>query len=309
MSFTDLKKKSKNRKELLQKQLEENNKRGSDTYKDDRQWYPERDDAGNGAGIIRFLPAPEGEDVMPFVQRFSHGFQGPGGGWFIENCPTTISNECPLCTRNSELWNTGVDANKDIARDRKRKLSYYANILVIKDPKTPENEGEVFIFRFGQQIFDVLQGAYAPEEDALGDTPEAVDPYDFWEGANFKLRIRKVKGQTNYQQSEFEDPSALFDGDDDALKQLWKREYSLQEFVGKDEFKSHEELTDRLNRVLGESTGNRASSAEEAAQKEADEEGPTNPEENNGSADEAATSEGEGGGDAFSKYKELLEDS
>lgn len=243
MSFKDMKSRSKKGFEKLNKELEKINTSNS-SFKDDRIWKATQDKSGNGYAVIRFLPAPEGEDV-PWVRRFNHGFKGPGG-WCIENCPTTIDGSCPICEANSELWNSGTESNKNIARDRKRKLSYYANILVVSDSTHPENDGKVFLFRFGKKIFDKIQEAMNPEfEDE-----NPVNPFDFWEGANFKLKIRKVAGFTNYDKSEFESPSALLGGDDANLETLWKTEYPLLSFIESSEFKDYDTLKERMTRVL-----------------------------------------------------------
>ena len=198
--------------------------------------------------IVRFLPAPsvDGDEALPWVRVFSHGFQGPGG-WFIDNCLTTLNEKCPVCEHNNTLWNSGIEANKDIARKQKRKLSYVANILVVSDPSNPENEGQVKLFKFGKKIFDKITEAMNPE--FADETP--VNPFDLWEGANFKLKIRNVEGYRNYDKSEFADKSALFDGDDDKLEELWKSEFSLKEFTEKRNFKSFEQLKTRLDKVLG----------------------------------------------------------
>ena len=258
MGFNDLKKSSGINKDLL----EELNKVGGggnkSSFKDDRIWKPERDKTGNGFAVIRFLPAPDGEDV-PFVRVFNHGFKGPGG-WMIENCPTTLGLKCPICEANSELWNSGVESDKDIARNRKRKLSYYTNIMVISDPKNPQNEGKVFLYKFGKRIFDKIQESMQPEFEG----EDAVNPFCFWTGANFKLKIREVAGFVNYDKSEFDSPSALLDGDNDELETLWKKQYSLQQFVSPGEFKSYDELKTRLNTVLGgRSAGKVAATAED----------------------------------------------
>ena len=215
---------------------------------DTRFWQPEVDKAGNGMAVIRFLPAPaaDGDDALPWVRVFSHGFQGPGG-WFIDNCLTTLNEKCPVCEHNNTLWNSGIDANKDIARKQKRKLSYIANILVVSDPSNPQNEGQIKLFKFGKKIFDKITEAMNPE---FADE-EAINPFDMWEGANFKLKIRNVEGYRNYDKSEFADKSALLDGDDDKLEDLWKKEYSLKEFAEKKNFKSYEQLKGRLDKVLG----------------------------------------------------------
>jgi hypothetical protein len=215
---------------------------------DTRFWQPEVDKAGNGMAVIRFLPAPaaDGDDALPWVRIFSHGFQG-SGGWFIDNCLTTLNEKCPVCEHNNTLWNSGIDANKDIARKQKRKLSYIANILVVSDPSNPQNEGQIKLFKFGKKIFDKITEAMNPE---FADE-EAVNPFDMWEGANFKLKIRNVEGYRNYDKSEFASKSALLDGDDEKLEELWKKEYSLKEFAEKKNFKSYEQLKGRLDKVLG----------------------------------------------------------
>jgi hypothetical protein len=220
----------------------------SGSKEDTRFWQPEVDKAGNGMAIIRFLPAPavDGDDALPWVRTFSHGFQGPGG-WFIDNCLTTLNEKCPVCEHNNTLWNSGIEANKDIARKQKRKLSYIANILVVSDPANKQNEGQIRLFKFGKKIFDKITEAMNPEfEDE-----KAVNPFDLWEGANFKLKIRNVEGYRNYDKSEFAEVSALFGGDDEKLEALWKSEHGLKEFTEKKQFKSYEQLKSRLDKVLG----------------------------------------------------------
>jgi hypothetical protein len=245
-SFSNLKK-SKGSLDKLSKAIENLSEKNSGN--DDRFWYPETDKAGNGSAIIRFLPASavDGEEGLPWVRTFSHGFQGPGG-WLIENCLTTLNEKCPVCENNSVLWNSGLEANKEIVRKRKRKLTYISNILVISDPKNPDNEGKVFLFKFGKKIFDKITEAMNPEfEDET-----AINPFDFWEGANFKIKIRQVEGYRNYDRSEFDSPTALYDGDDDKLESLWKKEHSLKEFVKPSQFKTYDKIKERLNAVLGE---------------------------------------------------------
>lgn len=215
---------------------------------DTRFWQPEVDKAGNGMAVIRFLPAPaaDGDDALPWVRVFSHGFQGPGG-WFIDNCLTTINEKCPVCEHNNTLWNSGIEANKDIARKQKRKLSYVANIMVISDPSNPANEGQVRLYKFGKKIFDKITEAMNP--DFADETP--VNPFDMWEGANFKLKIRNVEGYRNYDKSEFAEKSALYDGDDEKLEELWKKEFGLKEFLERKNFKSYDQLKQRLDKALG----------------------------------------------------------
>ena len=244
MSFKDLKKQSKlgSLTAKLVKEVEKMNNTGGNT--DDRIWKLDVDKSGNGYAVIRFLPAPEGED-LPFVKLYSHAFQGPGG-WFIENSLTTLGQKDPVSEYNSLLWNNGTDAGKETARKQKRKLTYVSNIYVVKDPANPENEGKVFLYKYGKKIFDKLTAAMQPEfEDE-----EAIDPFDFWQGANFKLKAKNVAGYRNYDSSEFTAVTPLLD-DDDALEGLWKKENSLAELVANDQFKSYDELKTRLSYVLG----------------------------------------------------------
>ena len=247
MSFANLKKQSKlgSLTQKLVKEVEKMNNNGNNS--DDRLWKLEVDKTGNGYAVIRFLPAPNGED-LPFVKLYSHAFQGPGG-WYIENSLTTVGQKDPVSEYNTTLWNNGTDAGKDAARTQKRKLTYISNIYVVKDPANPENEGKVFLYKYGKKIFDKLTAAMQPEfEDE-----EAIDPFDFWQGANFKLKAKNVAGFRNYDSSEFAAVSPLLD-DDDALEALWKKENSLQDFVAADQFKSYEELKKRLAYVLGNKT-------------------------------------------------------
>ena len=244
MSFADLKKQSKlgSLTAKLAKEVEKMNNSGNNT--DERQWKLECDKGGNGYAVIRFLPAPNGED-LPFAKVYSHAFQGTGG-WLIDNCLTSLNQKCPICEYNSGLWNNGTDAGKDAARKQKRKLTYIANIYVVKDPANPENEGGVFLYKFGKKIFDKITEAMQPEfEDE-----EAIDPFDFWQGANFKLKAKNVAGYRNYDSSEFARPSALLD-DDDAMEAIWKKEHSLAEFLDPSQFKTYDELKKRLDYTLG----------------------------------------------------------
>ncbi len=247
MSFSDLKKQSRlgNLTSKLTKEIEKMNTNGSNSA-DERLWKLEVDKAGNGYAVIRFLPAPNGEE-LPWAKVWSHAFQGPGG-WYIENSLTTLGQKDPVSEHNRLLWNSGNDADKDLARKQKRKLTYISNIYVVKDPTNPENEGKVFLYKFGKKIFDKLTAAMQPEfEDET-----AIDPFDFWQGANFKLKAKNVAGYRNYDSSEFATSSALLD-DDDALEALWKKQYSLAEFTTADQFKSYADLETRLNRVLNTS--------------------------------------------------------
>jgi hypothetical protein len=247
-SFANLKR-NRSSLEKLTKALESNTQSTESNSKDDnRFWQPSVDKAGNGMAVIRFLPAPavDGDEGLPWVRIFHHGFQGPGG-WLIDNCLTTVNEKCPVCEHNSTLWNSGVEANKDIARKQKRKLSYIANIYVVSDPSNPENEGKIKLFKFGKKIFDKITEAMNPE--FADETP--VNPFDLWEGANFKLKMRNVEGYRNYDKSEFADKSALLDGDDEKLEELWKSEFSLKEFTEKKHFKAYDQLKARLDKALG----------------------------------------------------------
>ena len=250
MSFANLKKQSSlgSLTSKLVKEVEKMNNTSSGG--DDRLWKPEMDKTGNGYAVIRFLPAPEGEE-LPWAKMYSHAFQGPGG-WYIENSLTTIGQKDPLGEYNRELWNSGSDADKDTVRKQKRKLSYYSNIYVVQDKANPQNEGKVFLFKYGKKIFDKIMEAMQPEfED---ETP--INPFDFWQGANFKLKIKKVQGYWNYDSSEFDRTAPLLD-DDDALEALWKKEYSLTALTAADQFKTYEQLENRLKMVLGQKSSSR----------------------------------------------------
>ena len=245
MSFANLKKQSGlgSLTSKLVKEVEKMNNTGGGG--DDRLWKPEVDKTGNGFAVIRFLPAPEGEE-LPWAKMYTHAFQGTGG-WYIENSLTTIGQKDPVSEHNSQLWNSGIESDKEIARKQKRKLSYYANIYVVQDKANPQNEGKVFLYKFGKKIFDKIMEAMQPEfED---ETP--INPFDFWQGANFKLKIVRKDGYWNYDKSEFDRVSPLLD-DDDALEALWKKQYSLAALTAADQFKTYEQLQNRLQLVLGQ---------------------------------------------------------
>lgn len=247
MSFKDLKNRKSNLAEL-QKKLEETNT----TFgtKDERIWTIERDTAGNGYAIIRFLPACDGED-MPFVKMYTHGFKGPTGSWYIENSLTTLGGKDPIGDYNSELWNSGDESLKAQARAQKRKLNYYSNIYVVKDSANPENEGKVFLFRYGKKIFDKIMDAVNGDEL---EGRKGFNPFDIWEGADFKLRVKKVEGYPNYDASSFAEPGTLESLPDAQLESIWKRQHKLQPLVAPDQFKSVAELQAQLDRVLGKTT-------------------------------------------------------
>lgn len=242
-SFAALKRSRETSMERLTKELDKFANQGKKSSEDDRFWKPEVDKSGNGYAVIRFLPAPQGEDV-PWVRIWSHGFQGPGG-WYIENSLTTLNQPDPVSELNSTLWNSGSDKDKEVARKQKRKLNYISNIYIIKDPAHPENEGKVFLFKYGKKIFDKLNEKMNPEfEDE-----KAVNPFDLWQGANFKLKIRNVESYRNYDKSEFDETSALFDDEDD-LEKIWKSEYTLNAFLAPENFKTYDQLKARLDKVL-----------------------------------------------------------
>ena len=244
MSFADMKKQRKSNLSSLIKESEKISNPNTFGDVDERYWRPELDKSGNGYAIVRFLPAPDGED-LPWARMWNHGFQGPGG-WYIENSLTTLGQKDPVSEYNSKLWNSGIEANKEVARKQKRRLNYTSNVYIIKDPANPQNEGQVRLYRYGKKIFDKINDLMNPEfED---ETP--VNPFDLWEGANFKMKIRKVEGFSNYDKSEFDTPSALLDNDD-KMEEIWKTEHSLKEIVSDDKFKPFEELKEKLDRVLG----------------------------------------------------------
>ena len=243
-SFGALKRNKAENFDKLTASLNKLNSKSSGPGPDERFWKPEVDKAGNGYAVIRFLPESEGEDV-PFVRKWDHGFQGPGG-WYIENSLTTLGQKDPVSEYNSMLWNSGIESNKDKARKQKRRLSFISNIYVVKDPSNPDNEGKVFLYKYGKKIFDKLNEAMNPQfED---ESP--VNPFDLWEGADFKLKIRNVEGFRNYDKSELDVSAPLFD-DDEELEKVWKSQHALQEFVNPTNFKTYEELQTKLNRVLG----------------------------------------------------------
>ena len=246
MSFDQLKKRSQNKDALIEKLSSLDSGKEKKSYKDERFWRPTVDDSGTASAVIRFLPECENEEDAA-VLYYSHAFQGPGG-WFIENSRTTFGEKDPVSEYNSRLWNSGIQANKDmVSQKTKRKKNFVSNILVISDPAAPENEGKVFLFRYGMKIHQKLVDAMKPE---FADE-EPIIPFDFWQGANFRLRQRKVAGYPNYDKSEFDSPSALFDGDEGRLKEVWGTQYPLSEFVDPANYKSYDELKTRLETVLG----------------------------------------------------------
>ena len=302
MSLSDLKKSNSNF-DFLQKELEKiaNPEKEKTSYQEDtRYWRAAVDKAGNGYAVIRFLPAIEGEE-LPWVRVFSHGFQGPSGRWYIENSLTTLGKSDPVSDANNELWNSGSEANKELARKRKRRLNYISNILVVKDPANPENEGKTFLFKYGKKIFDKINDVMFP---AFADE-QAVNPFDFWKGANFKLKIRKVEGFTNYDKSEFEGTTELFEGNDDKIEAVWKAEHALQQFVDPSNFKPYEELKKKFDEIIGNTSASAVSNVTETVLDHAEKFGPAG-----GANDipiEQPVSTDEKSDDAMSYFKKLAE--
>ena len=282
---------------LLGAVQKENQPQEKKSYVDERIWKPVMDKTGNGYAVIRFLPAVKGES-LPWAKVWNHAFQGPTGQWYIENSLTTIGQNDPVSEHNSALWNSGVESDKEIARKQKRKLQYYSNIYVVKDSANPENEGKVFLYRYGKKIFDKIMETMQPAfED---ESP--INPFDFWEGANFKLKVRKVAGFINYDKSEFESTSAVYDGDDSKLEELWKTQYALSEFTDPTNFKSYDELKAKLDKVVGNdirSTGDNFARAEEVTS-------PPKSDASSSSAAEEPVDEEDGeSGDALSYFEKL----
>ena len=244
-TFASLKKSRSNDLQKLQSEVEKiNNPQNNFSREDDRFWKAELDKSGSGYAVIRFLPPPNGEELA-WAKIFNHGFQGPGG-WYIENSLTTIGQKDPLAEYNSTLWNSGIEANKEIARKQKRRLTYISNIYVVEDKANPQNEGKVFLFRYGKKIFDKVSSMANPEfED---ESP--VDVFNFWDGANFKLKIRKVDGFSNYDKSEFMTHGPLFE-DESEMERVFEQQHDLEEFIDQKSFKTYDELKTRLDTVLG----------------------------------------------------------
>jgi len=261
VDFATLKRNRNNELNKLADQIKKVTTNETTSSSDDRMWYPDVDKTGNGYAVIRFLPAPGNEDV-PFVRVWNHGFKGPSGLWYIENSLTTIGQNDPVSEYNSQLWNSTTDDNSPArkqARDQKRKLSYISNIYVVKDPANPQNEGKVKLFKYGKKIFDKLNEAMNPQFD----DEKPLNPFDMWEGANFKIKIRNVEGYRNYDKSEFDSRSPLMN-DDEKLEKIWQSEYSLQEFLNPSNYKDYDTLKKKLNTVLGLAGGNKTSHVDDA---------------------------------------------
>ena len=250
MDFASLKKNRANALESLNSELEKLNTKSTAQSADDRFWYPAVDKAGNGYAVIRFLPASEGEDV-PFIRIWDHGFKGPSGKWYIENSRTSLGagEKDPVGEYNSKLWNATDDDNspqRRQARAQKRRLTYISNVIVLKDPANPENEGKVFLFKYGKKIFDKLNEVMHPQFP----DEQPMNPFDLWDGANFQIKIRNVEGYRNYDKSQFAEAGPLLD-DDEKLEKIWKRQHKLKPFLDPSNFKSYDELKRKLNEVLG----------------------------------------------------------
>ena len=245
MSFQDLKEKAMKLDSLVGAAEKDGGKKDKSSFVDERMWKPTRDKSGNGYAIIRFLPQVEGDD-LPWAKYWDHFFQGPTGQWYVEKSLTTIGKDDPVSEMNSKLWNSGVESDKQIARDRKRGLHYVSNVYVISDPANPENDGKVFLFKYGKKIFDKVMDAMQPQFQ--DETP--MNPFDLWKGGNFKLKIAKVDGYVNYDRSSFDSPSPL--AEDDKLEDIYNSEFSLKEFTDASTYKSYDELKLKLTRVLGE---------------------------------------------------------
>ena len=244
MSFADLKAKANDMSALVGAAGSTTTEKKS--YGDDRMWKPTVDKAGNGYAVIRFLPAVEGDD-LPWAKYWDHFFQGPTGQWYVEKSLTTIGKDDPVSEMNSKLWNTGIEADKDLARKRKRRLHYVSNIYVVSDPENPENEGKVFLYTYGAKIFEKIMDSMQPKFQ--DESP--VNPFDMWKGANFKMKIANVAGYRNYDRSEFANAEAL-NADDNVLEGIYNQQHSLNEFTDPSSFKSYSELNLKLTRVLGE---------------------------------------------------------
>lgn len=258
MDFSALKKNRGNFDSLMKEVEKIATPQVENSQKDDRFWQPEVDKAGNGYAVIRFLPPPKGED-LPWVRIWNHAFQGPTGKWYIENSLTTLSKQDPVSELNTELWNSGSEDNRNIARKQKRKLTYISNVYIVKDPAHPENEGKTFLFKFGKKIFDKIKDISQPNT-AFPDEKQ-INPFDFWEGANFRLKIRNLDGYRNYDKSEFEKPDAI-SKDDSVIEKIWLSQYSLTELLDPKYFKSYDFLKQKFESVIG--TGNGLSATRKA---------------------------------------------
>jgi hypothetical protein len=257
-SFSQLKRNSKKNLETLTKEAQKLVNKPS--FDDDRFWKPTINKDGNGSAVIRFLDAPEGEEV-PFVKYYKHNFKNPKTNqWYIENSRTSLGNNepDPCGEYNSKLWATGIESNKKIARDQKRKQVFVSNIYVVNDPAKPECNGKVFLYEYGAAIFGILNDAMHPVDDGSGEVPDPINPFSLFEGANLKLKIRSVESDINgskkklpnYEKSTFDEVGPLLPDEDD-MEAVWNQCHKLQPFLDPSNFKSYEQLKARLDKVLG----------------------------------------------------------
>lgn len=272
MSFENLKRNRDQISKLVQAAEKVNGGGDKKSYSDDRIWKPTVDKAGNGYAVLRFLPAAEGQE-LPWVRYWDHGFKGPTGLWYIENSLTSIGKDDPVGELNSRLWNSGIESDKDRARDQKRRLHYVANVLVVSDPSAPQNEGKVFLYKFGKKIFDKIMDLMQPSFQ----DEEPINPFDFWEGAEFKLKIRNVEGYRNYDKSEFGGKSELYDADEAKLETVYNSLHDLSEFTDPKNYKTYDELKTKLARVLGEAVEGGAPTVKEMVQMNEPDPAPTMP--------------------------------
>lgn len=255
-NFTSLRKNRAANLEKLKQQVKSEGQKGG---QDPRIWKLTVDPKTKiGFAVLRFLPPPVNEELS-YVRFHEHGFK-VGSNYYIENCPTTLGGKpCPVCKDNSKHWDTGLESEKNIARDRKRHQRFMSNVLIIKDPAHPENEGKVFLYKYGPKIYEKINDLLNPSDPS----EPVINPFDFWEGCDFKLKSQALGDFQNYDKSSFSDPSELFEGDDEAKEEVWKQQYSLAEFVAEDKFKSYDVLEARFNDVIN-GRSSRPQTAEDA---------------------------------------------
>ncbi len=242
----------------------------SKSFGDSRFWRFTFDKATmKGSAIIRFLPDRPSDDALPYVNYFSHWFNYHDGSQTLvynQNCITSIGKQCPVCTKNRKYWKSPHPEDEKIARDRKRKSHFVSNILVIKDPANPDNEGKVFLWDFGPQLASYYKRAmFGPDKDDE-DFDEEKDysselwyPQDFFEGANFLVKSTKKKNSKflTYTISKWADPSPIFEGLDEdemeeKLDEIFKKVTPLDEWMEPDKFPSEDETRKKLACILGD---------------------------------------------------------
>ncbi len=241
------KRRSKTDSANLIKKLEDIGSKKKAYESDGTEWRLTADADGNGTAVIRFLPAKDidGEDV-PFIKSYRHAVK-MNGQWYIENCPTTIGGQCPVCEENSPLWNSGIESNIAIARSQKRKLSYTGNIVVLQDKANPDSVGKVFKYNFGQKIMEKIIAMGRPEFDGQ----VAIDVTDIYEGAPFYLKMEQIAGFPNYDKSTFGPVSELYDGDETQLKAIYDSMHPLKALIAPNQFKPYDELSKKWNKLSG----------------------------------------------------------